>query len=87
MDIPDVTTLREPGSHRPCDFLLFRCENHEQGFHGKGWEARDVMKRNGVTYARYGSAATLLKADLANCSSSIHERLYESVSQDPWVVH
>ena len=40
-----------------------------------------------TTSGTYGSAATLLKADPANCSSSIHERLYESVSQDPWIAH
>ena len=45
------------------------------------------MLRNGVTYTRDGVAASSLKEDLDACNSSVHQRLYESLSQEPWVVH
>eukprot|EP00959_Pyramimonas_sp_CCMP1952_P120233 2514138-Pyramimonas_sp.AAC.1 len=53
----------------------------------RGWSWRFTMWRRNILYIRGDQVVTALKADLADTSQTIFERLFSQVSQDPWIVH
>eukprot|EP00959_Pyramimonas_sp_CCMP1952_P033039 693042-Pyramimonas_sp.AAC.1 len=52
----------------------------------RGWDWRFTMWRHSILYRRNDQVVTALKADLAETSQTIFERLFFQASQDPWAV-
>eukprot|EP00959_Pyramimonas_sp_CCMP1952_P078824 1647819-Pyramimonas_sp.AAC.1 len=52
---------------------------------GRSW--RFTMWRHDILHRRNDQVVTAPKADLADTSHTIFERLFSHVSQDPWTAH